>query len=196
MTDTVKFDPGIGELTIDFNDFINNLYSRLMSFRTIHQKRSGFKLYASKIHKYMKNNIAFYLGCLLWAYYIYNSNIDSPKTITGNSFYGLSEEQKENYDYMIQINFMENYFDCYERDTLYYTGKKDIIPQQWKNILSLYSEFLEKNKGFINTKTTQDIILPEKLKDLKFDFDINEIINKTIKEKNLEILMNIDNLSL
>lgn len=190
----VKFDPGIGELVLDLNDFVNNVYSQLMSFRTIHQKRARFRLYASKIQKYMKNNIAFYLGCLLWAYFIYKTNINSPKEIEGNIFLNLPEDEKEKYDYMMQVNFIENYIECFERDSLYYTGKKIEIPRIWKNILKLYKEFLQLNKGFVDTKTTSDIKLPEKINDASINFDINSLIKKAIEEKDLEILMNIDNL--
>lgn len=196
MNQTVQFDPGIGDLVIDFNDFINDVYSRLMSMRTIHQKRTGFKLFDSKIKRIIKNNISFYLGCLLWAYYIVKENEKNPKQITGNIFLGLTEEEKENYDYMIQVNFLENYFESYERDSLYYTGKKTCIPENWKKILKLYSEFLTLNNGFIETKTTADIVLPEELNNKNFDFDILSYINKAISEKNLEILLNIDNLAI
>ena len=110
MVETVKFDPGMGELVVDFNEFVNSVYSQLMSFRTIHQKRARFKLYVSKIEKAMENNVAFYFGCLLWAYYIVNENKQAPKEIVGNVFLNMSKEDKEEYDYLIQVNFMENYF--------------------------------------------------------------------------------------
>lgn len=196
MADIVKFDPGIGELTVDFNEFINNVYSQLMSFPQLNQKRTRFRLYANKITKYLKNNIAFYLGCLLWAYNIKKENENSPKEIVGNVFLGLTEEQKEDYDYMIQVNFMENYFDNYERDFQYYTGKKTEIPELYRTILEMYGEFLELNKGFVGTKTTKDLVLPAKLDDKKFDFDIEQKINEAIEKKDLEILLNIDNLAL
>lgn len=196
MTDTVKFDPGMGEFVVDFNEFINNLYSQMMSFRTIHQKRARFKLYSSKINRYIKNNLSFYLGCLLWAYYLANENKNNPKQIVGNVFSSLTEEQINDYDYLIQVNFLENYLENYERDVLYYCGQKFQIPEIWKNILSLYTEFLELNKGFTKTKTTEDIRLPEKLQNIKFNFDIKEKIEEAINKKDLEILLNIDNLTL
>lgn len=189
MSKTVKFDPGIGDLVLNLNEFVNEVYSQLMSFRTIHQKRARFKLYVSKIQNYMKNNIAFYMGCLLWAYYIVNENIAEPKEITGNVFLNMTEEEKENYDYLIQVNFLENYFEGFERDVLYYTGNKVLIPQQWKNVLSLYSEFLTLNDGFVNTRLTSDIKLPEMLKNIKPEVDIAGLINKAIDEKSLEILL-------
>ena len=192
MSKTVKFDPGMGELVVNFNEFVNDVYSQLMAFRTIHQKRARFKLYAAKIERYMKNNIAFYLGCLLWAYYIVNQNSKSPKEIVGNSFLNMPEEQRADYDYLIQVNFMDNYFDGFERDVLYYTGKKYEIPQTWKTILELYSEFLSLNEGFVNTKTTADIKLPDKLKNLKIKEDISKLIDTAISEKSLETLLDTE----
>ena len=187
MVDTVKFDPGMGELVLDFNNFVNDVYSQLMSLKTVHQKRARFKLYVSKIERYMKNNISFYLGCLVWAYII--SNEKTPKEIVGNTFLNMPEELKEEFDYMIQVNFLENYFDCFERDTLYYSGKKQEIPQNWKEILSLYMEFLELNNGFLSTKMTNDIKLPEKLSKIGDCKDLNAVIESAIAEKNLELIL-------
>ena len=79
MQNTVLFDPGIGNLVVDFNEFVNSVYSQLMSLKGIPQKRLRFRQYATKIEKYMKNNISFYLGCLLWAYYINTENQKAPK---------------------------------------------------------------------------------------------------------------------
>ena len=194
MTDKVKFDPGIGDLVVDFNEYINNFYSSLMSLTTIHQKRTKFKMYSNKITNYMKNNISFYLGCLLWAYYISESNKKTPKEISGNPFNNLTKEQLDDYDYLIQVNFMDNYFDSFERDSIYYIGKKTTIPDKWRNIVKTYYEFLELNKGFINTKLTSDIILPEIIKNMKINFNIKEKIEEVIKKKSLEILLNIENL--
>lgn len=192
MAKTVKFDPGMGEFVLNFNEFVNDVYSQLMSFRTIHQKRARFKLYTAKIERYMKNNIAFYLGCLLWAYYIVNENKNDPKELVGNVFLNMSDEEKAEYDYMIQVNFMENYFECFERDVLYYTGKKVAIPEQWKKILSLYSEFLTLNNGFVATKTTNDIVLPEMLKNMKTDKDVSKLIDNAISTKSLEVLLDTE----
>lgn len=196
MTDSVKFDPGIGELVINFNEFINNLYSQLMMIKSISQKRVRFKLHSEKIRKNIENNIAFYIGCLLWAYYIVNQNINSPKEITGNAFLYLTDEQIKNYDYLIQVNFLENYLDNYQRDVLYYTGQNIEIPQLWNSVLTMYTEFLELNNGFVKTKMTSDIVLPTKLKNTVFDFDIKEKIEEAIQKQDLSILISIDNLSI
>ena len=44
MTDTVKFDPGIGALTYNFNEYINDIYSNIMNLHSLNQKRMKFKL--------------------------------------------------------------------------------------------------------------------------------------------------------
>lgn len=192
MVDTVKFDPGMGEFVVDFNEFVNSVYSQLMSFRTIHQKRARFKLYVGKIEKAMANNIAFYYGCLLWAYYLVKENQNSPKDIVGNVFLNMTQEQKDEYDYLIQVNFMENYFESFERDVNYYTGQKKQIPESWKKILELYTEFLSLNDGFVNTKKTSDIKLPEKIEKMEIEKDILSVINKAISTESLESLLTLD----
>ena len=191
MSKTVAFDPGIGQFVIDFNNYINDVYSQLMSLNSLSQKRTRFRLFNNKIYSGMENNIAFFQGCLLWAYYIKKKNEAEPLNIEGNEFLNLTPEQVEEYDFLMQVNFMENYFDSYERDTQYYTGKKIAIPEQWKKILELYKEFLELNKGFVNTKTTEDVVLPETLQKQTFNKDIKKIISKSIKEENLQILLDI-----
>ena len=197
MTNTVKFDPGIGELVVEINEYINDIYSDLLNLHSPNQKRIKFKLYSDKIYMYMKNNIAFYFGCLLWAYYIQNSNIKEPKIIEGNSFLNLTPEQIEQYDYTMQVNFLDNYFDSYERDTAYYIGRKTIIPEKWKNILSVYTAFLKLNNGFTKTKTTADIVLPDKLKNLNLNLtEIKTLIDKTIENQDLNVLLDAGNIDI
>ncbi len=191
MAQTVKFDPGMSGYVENFNEYINDLYSQIHSTAGVAKKRIKFKMSLNKIEKMMKNNLGFYMGCLLWAYYIYNSNTASPKEIEGNCFYSKSGELNQ-YDYNIQINFMENYFKSYERDVLYYTGKKVHIPEAWKVLAGQYKEFLELNKGFVKTKYTSDIILPGRLKDIKTDIDINGLINEAVSKKDLSLLLSAD----
>ena len=59
MVDTVKFDPGIGELVIDFTDYIDKLYTKLSALVSVNQKKIQFKLAVNKIQSIMENNIAF-----------------------------------------------------------------------------------------------------------------------------------------
>ncbi|MBQ9246316.1 hypothetical protein IJ182_08630 [bacterium] len=190
MAETVKFDPGMGEFVIDFNNYVNDVYSNLLNLHSPHQKRAQFKLYSSKIYSYIQNNIAFYFGCLLWGYYLYFSNQKEPKEIVGNSFLYMTKEEQQEYDFLLQVNFMMNYFDSFERDTGYYLGKKIIISEQWKKILTFYTDFLNLNNGFLNTKLTSDIIIPNEIKAKDIDLTyIHSLIEDSIKNKDLSLLL-------
>lgn len=191
MTETVLFDPGIGELVIDFNEYINDVYSKLNALKTPHQKRANFKLYFPKIKNAIENNIAFYIGCLIWAQLIKKD--EKEKEIIGNVFLNIPEEMLKDYDFLVQINFMQDYLKALIRDYSFYTGQKFNIPQLWFDILNLYSEFLSLNKGFIKTKTTKDLILPELITNLEFKENTENLIKKVISEKNLKLL--IDNVN-
>ena len=184
------FDPGIGKLCIDFNTFINDTYSKLMSFQSISSKRACFRTVNTKIYEGMENNTAFFLGCMLWAHYL-KSSIDAGAKLKGNPFLNLSGRDIEEYDYLMNINFLENYFDSFERDTLYYIGRKIQIPAQWKEIIELYKEFLELNKGFVNTKTVSDIILPKKIAKKSYNTDIKELIENAVKTASLKELLSV-----
>lgn len=188
MNNTVEFDPGIGNFVINFNEYINDIYSNLYFLKTIHQKKAKFKLIYKQIENAINNNICFYEGCMLWAHLITAKNKDNPKEIKGNVFLNLPKEELENYDYLIQVNFLESFFNSFEKDMLYYLGIKYEIPQEQKEILKIYKEFLTLNKGFINTKTTADIVLPEKIRNLKPDFDVEKLIFSAIEKENLLIL--------
>ena len=191
-SETVPFDPGIGAFAIDFNRFINDIYSQLMSFQSISMKRTRFRLLNSKIYAGLENNIAFYQGCLLWAEYLKNHFKNEPAEISGNIYLNMTKEELEDYDYLMQVNFIENYFDSYERDTLYYTGKKTEIPVRFRRILELYKEFLEKNKGFVNTRLTSDIILPEKIEAKLSSGDIKQLIDDAVSKGDLALLLQTD----
>lgn len=188
MNNTVEFDPGIGNFVINFNEYINEVYSNLYFFKTIHQKKAKFKLIYKQIENAINNNICFYKGCMLWAYLITAKNKDNPKEIKGNVFFNLPQEEIENYDYLIQVNFLESFFNSFEKDMMYYLGIKYEISQEQKEILKTYKEFLTLNKGFINTKTTADIVLPEKIRNLKPDFDVEKLIFSAIEKENLVII--------
>ena len=61
--------------------------------------------------------------------------------------------------------------------------------QNRKKILELYTKFLTLNDGFVNTKKTSDIKLPEEFEKLKIEDDIFSLINNAINDKSLETLL-------
>ena len=67
----------------------------------------------------------------------------------------------------------------------YYTGQNFSIDTESLNILAAYREFLKANKGFVETKTTNDIKIPQRLK-TPTEKDLAELldgIKKDIKNR-------------
>ena len=62
-----------------------------------------------------------------------------------------------------------------KKDVKYYTGQNFSIDSQSLNILDAYRNFLKDNKGFVETKTTKDIKLPQGFK-TPSDKDLKEIL--------------------
>lgn len=187
MNDKVPFDPGIGALVSDIYSLYNEVNFKLSNLRSIQQKRTFFKLFSQKIEKYINNNISFLTGCLLWAYLISTNYNEESKEIEGNVFFNSSE-----YDYLEQVNFLKSVFESFQKDYLYYCGRKFDVPKRWEYILNVYSEFLLLNKGFINLKYTSDLVLPDELKNAVFSFSIDEVIHKAITEKDLNFIPKIE----
>lgn len=192
MEEKVLFDPGFAPFVQNFSYNIESIYEILAQTSSVHQKKFKFKMMQKNISALVKNNTAFYLGCLLWAYYLSTSFENSPKEIADNSFYGLSSEKIKEYDFDEEINFIILYFDKYKKDTAYYIGKNDSFPDEWLKILKIYKEFLILNNSFINVKYTSDIQIPETFKNLKFDFDIKDLINFSLENKNIENLLTVN----
>ena len=115
-------------------------------------------MYYPKIQSLLKNYLGFYLGCILWAVYIKNLG---NKPILNNLCYGGEYSEK---DTLSEVEFIEEYIEQLKKDVKYYTGQNFSIDTESLNILAAYREFLKANKGFVETKTTDDIKLPQSLK--------------------------------
>lgn len=192
MTDNkALFDPGFAPLVEHFSGNIDICNQIMSSVHSMHQKKFKYKSLYPQLMILIENNVSFYYGCLLWAFYIVNQYKDSPAEILNNSFYGINLEELENYDYNEEIDFLINYLKTIERDSKYYLGKSTNIPSFWLEILNIYKEFLALNKGFVNVKTTGDIHLPERLVDVEFDPLLNTAIQKCIEDNRIETLLNI-----
>lgn len=189
--ETVKFDPGFAPLVEHFSTNIDICHQILFGIKNFNQKKFKYKVLQPQIKSLIKNNVAFYLGCLLWAVHLVSKYAADPAEITGNSFYEMSEEDIANYDFLQEIEFIIAYLKTYERDSKYYLSAVDKLPEDWESVLFLYKEFLALNQGFVNVKTTNDIKIPEKFKTLTFDFDIEKEIEKSIEEKCIENLLNL-----
>lgn len=198
MTDNKKiaFDPGFGSLVTSFSENMEYAYHEIGSKKSLHQKAFKFKMLKPQIVDLFENSIAFYLGCLLWASYIHFKHQESPLEIEGNGFLGLTQEELDKMDFEIELDYISNFFEKYEKDTQYFLRKKESLKASYKLIVESYREFLKLNDNFMSTKTTADIKLPEHMmfiKELKLD-DVEEKINVAIKNRNLSSLFELNQL--
>ena len=169
IKDGVQFDPGSIQHISAFEPNIEYVYNTLSTCRNFNQKKMQFKMFYPKIQSLLKNYLGFYLGCILWAVYI--KNLDE-KPILNNLCFG--GEYSEN-DTLEEIDFIKKYIEQLKKDVKYYTGQNFSIDSQSLNILDAYRNFLKENKGFVETKTTKDIKLPEGFK-TPSDKDLKEIL--------------------
>ena len=131
-------------------------------------------------------NVAFYLGCLLWAVYL--KSMDA--IIQDNPCFGETFNESEALD---EVNYLINLLESdLKKDVKYYMGKNYEPNPEYLPILKMYSEFLVLNNGFVNLEKTADIVLPSGLKKVKADElkKIKEYIGGAILNKDLTILFN------
>lgn len=169
IKDGIQFDPGFIQHISAFEPNIEYVYNTLSTCRNFNQKKMQFKMFYPKIQSLLKNYLGFYLGCILWAVYI--KNLDE-KPILNNLCFG--GEYSEN-DTLEEVDFIKKYIEQLKKDVKYYTGQNFSIDSQSLNILDAYRNFLKENKGFVETKTTKDIKLPEGFK-TPSDKDLKEIL--------------------
>ena len=115
-------------------------------------------MYYPKIQSIIKTYIGFYLGCMLWALCIKQyKNAD----ILNNLMFGGEYSEEET---LSEVDFFRQYLEQFRKDAKYYLGIDLSTDENYIKITDAYREFLKINKGFVNTKTTDDIKIPEILK--------------------------------
>ena len=154
-TKTVKFDPGFAQHTTILSISLEYIYAKINSFKNFGQKKSSFKFNYNQIKRMVENNVGFCLGSLLWAVYIKSLG---DFNIEGNPCFGDTFDKDETCG---EIDFSIEYFEHLTKDAKYYLGEKYETNPLYIKILELYKEFLLENKNFVNTKTTNDIVLPK-----------------------------------
>ncbi len=181
------FDPGYSASVARVSGNIEYMYSAFSSIPSVKQKRFQFSVLYPKFLKAIDLNAAFYLGCMLWGVYL-KSN--PGKEIINNPCLDTEFDDDSFYEIDFLYNFIKEGFN---RDCKYYLNKTCTINPLYLKILEIYREFLSLNKGFINVKKTDDILLPQKLKspagkDLTLIYDT---IVKAVKEDDLKILFEV-----
>lgn len=171
MVDTVAFDPGYSNHITSFINNIEYMYFEINKFKNLGQKKFKFKTFYPQVLVLIEQNIAFYLGCLLWATYV---SSQKGKEITGNNCLGLEYNEKVELE---EINYISEYVKQLGKDTKYYLNMNYSLPEEQQQIIDIYKEFARLNKGFVNAKMSDDIVLPKSLKtpnekDIQKIFDV------------------------
>lgn len=181
QTETVKFDPGYAQHTTILSISLEYIYSSLNSYKNFGQKKAKFKMLYPQIKRMVDNNVGFCLGSLLWAVYI--KSLGDIK-IEGNPCFGDTYDKEETCS---EVDFSIEYYEQLKKDAKYYLGQDYQINPLHITILNLYKEFLTENMNFVNTKTTNDVKLPEKFKMPSKNelLAIHSKINEVIQSGNL-----------
>jgi len=182
--ETVLFDPGYAPIVIDSIGQIGYTYYMFSAINNLKIKKINFPGVLNKLEKYLKTNVAFYLGCMLWASYI--KQFKGAK-IEGNKLLGEVCEEKE---YLSEIEFLIDFVkSTLLRDSKYYLNKTYTPDKRYLPILEAYREFLILNKGFCSCANVDDIILPNSIKALEEFEEANKNIQEAIKEGNIDGLL-------
>lgn len=193
MTDTVAFDPGYGQHLTSFINNIEYMYAEINKFKNLGQKKFKFKTFYPQILTLIEQNTAFYLGCMLWATYVTSKK---NATLTGN--HCLGQEYNEELE-LIEVNYMIEFINHFNKDTKYYLNLGYEFPKEKMEILEVYTEFAKLNRGFVDSKTSDDIKLPSVLKKVNTDGIekiYNTIMNDVIPKGDFEKLYSLKNLIL
>ena len=162
---TVPFDPGYSKHVSSFMYFNEQVKTALKSFKVQNQKAFQYRKFLPQLLAVMKQEVGFYYGCLLWATYISYEN--PPKEISGNSFYGKTKEELEQYAYLEEVKYILDFFKQYPKDLSFYHIQSAVIDEKYIKTVEIYKEFLIINESFINTKTTADLKISPSIKKLE-----------------------------
>ncbi len=174
----LEFDPGFGPFILAFRGTVEYLYLDINKFKNLSQRKVKFRQYYKKFLELFYNNLGFYIGCLMWAAYI---KTQPQQEILNNHCLGQEYNEEENTS---ETNFMISFLELFPKDMKYFLGiNYDINPDDMK-ILELYKEFLTLNKGFVNSKTNTDILLPNGMKTENAEI-FKEKIDEILKTEDL-----------
>ena len=174
----LEFDPGFAPFILAFRGTVEYLYLDINKFKNLSQRKMKFRQYYKKFLELFYNNLGFYVGCLMWAAYI---KTQPEQEILNNHCLGGEYNEDENTS---ETDFMIKFLELFPKDMKYFLGiNYNINPDDMK-ILELYKEFLTINKGFVNSKTNTDVLLPEGIKTAEAE-KFKDKIDEILKSENL-----------
>lgn len=187
--ESVLFDPGYSNCVLGFSDNIEFMYSIFEEqIMPLKQKKFQFSVILPKMKSMVAGSTAFYLGCLLWAVYIKSKK---GAVIEDNP---CLEEEYEEEKALEESNYLYEFITKkLVKDTKFFLNKEYKAPSNYITILETYNEFLKLNKGFTNTKTTDDIIIPGNIKNVgeKELEEIKSKIDEAVNSKDLTKLFDV-----
>ena len=184
MTEAL-FDPGFAKDLIPLSLDVQYFYDELNVIKNFSIRKSEFRIALPKLVQLMDRHIGFYVGCMLWGAYLKTLGV---REIINNPFLGKEYEEEAA---LSEINFIFDFAKKLDKDSKYYTGKPFIFDNKKADVLEKYKEFIRQNKSFVDTDTTDKIILVGKL-DVIGEEEINDIeqkIQNVIQNGKLEQLI-------
>lgn len=178
----LEFDPGFAPYILAFRGMIEYLYVDINRFKNLSQKKLKFRQYYKKILLGFNNNIGFYVGCLMWAAYI---KTQPTQEILNNHCFGNPYNEEEN---ISDTQFMLKFTELFNKDMKYFLNEEFSFDEKVVNIIKMYEEFLTLNKGFTETKTNADILLPKDFVPQNAE-NYKTIIDKVLETGKLEELI-------
>ena len=160
---SIPFDLGFNKYIHSFSDNMEYTYSELNSCVNLKFKSMQFQKLVKLINGQIDLYINFYIGCMLWAFYIKQFE---NKEISGNHALGRNLSDEES---LYELNYLRNYLPKFEKDVKYYLHKTIKFDRKYYDLLDLYEKFLKVNKHFTDTKTSSDLILPFELKNQDYE---------------------------
>ena len=174
----LEFDPGFGPHVMAFQGTVEYLYTDINKFKNLSQRKVKFKQYYKKILSVFNNNLGFYIGCLMWAAY---TKTQETQEYNNNYCLGQSFNEEENTG---ETDYMIKFAELFPKDMKYFLSENFEFEPFVLQILNTYKDFLTVNKGFVSTKTNDDIKLPENVK-TKNAINFKQIIDKVIDSGDL-----------
>lgn len=158
MAEGLEFDPGFAPYVLAFRGSAEYIYNDMARFKNFSQRKLKFRQHYKKLLELFNNNLGFYIGCLMWAAYIKTC---SEQEILNNNCFGQKYDEASD---LSEPVFMIQFLELFPKDMRYYLGEDWEFDSSYSKILEMYKEFLIINKGFVNSKTNTDILLPQDMK--------------------------------
>lgn len=179
---SVLFDPGYAQHTTILSMSSEYIYAQINQFKNMNQRKMKFKMLFPQLVRMSDNNVGFCLGSLLWAVYI--KSLGDNIEIEANPCIGGTYDEAETVE---EADFSIAFFEKLNKDSKYYLGKEYKYDEILVKILEVYKEFLTLNCGFVSTKTTGDVQLPQGIKIPNNEVlgQIHDKIQEVIKSGNL-----------